>query len=383
MGQIRLIAFFVCSLTACSQTPLPQLPLGVAQDLQNTMVIDSGQFLESARLAEARLDYLTCLEQLKLFAAVAPKMCDASFWQWQARIADKVRDTQSALDARLKWLECSPDDVWLLIDIADGLSRLDRLEEAIEMLKTAVDDPQNQKDLDAARIYLLEHNGMLKRAAELCIELAAQSELTQAKLYYQKASILYEESGDLAAATEAISMAFSDEQLTQISADELVRLRSFELGEPQNVADARKLLYLHSEGELRLIGIRYLVRGHYQGDLQDYIYALNDPNMGVVEVAISQVAIKGNSESLLLIENFLNHSDREIKLAAIRAYESLGAEKDAQLIVAGIDVDDREMFRAWRLCLEKLTNHSIGVDLDPDLDARKSIVQLWQQYLGN
>ena len=368
-------------MAACSGTPSPQLPLSVAHDLQNQFVVDSSDYLADARAADAALDYALCLDNLQKFALAEPEQCDASFWQWQARVAENSDNTQAALRARLQWLTFTPNDVWLRIDIADGYSRLQRLEEGLIVLTYQVEASDEQKTLNDARVFLIEHNGLPKRAAELCMYLADQSDDQQAKLYYQKASMLYEESGNLALATEAISKALTDDDLSALNADELLRLRSFELGEPQNVSDARKLLYMHSNAKFRLIGIRYMMRGFYQGDLQDYIFALDDEDVDVLETAISQVAIRGSATELLLLNKFLAHPHRKIKLAAIRAYESLGVASDAAVVFPLVDVDDRELFRAWRLCLESITNYSIGLELDPDYDTRLSIVGLWQEYL--
>jgi len=369
-------------MAACSGTPSPQLPLGVAQDLRNHFVIDPSDYLAEARAADAALDYALCLDQLQRFALAEPEQCDASFWQWQARVAENAgNNTQVVLDARLKWLTFTPNDVWLRIDIADSYSRLQRLEDGLITLTYQVEDVDEQKTLNDARVSLIEHNGFPKRAADLCIDLAEKSDAQQAKLYYQKASMLYEEAGNLALATEAISKAVTDEDLSALSAEALLRLRSFEFGEPQNVSDARKLLYMHSDAKFRLIGIRYMMRGFYQGDLQDYIFALDDEDVDVLETAISQVAIRGSATELLLLNKFLAHPHRKIKLAAIRAYESLGVAIDAAVIFPLVDVDDRELFRAWRLCLESMTNYSIGLELDPDYDTRLSIVELWQEYL--
>jgi len=369
-------------MAACSGTPSPQLPLGVAQDLRNKFVVDSSDYLAEARAAEAALNYALCLDNLQRFASAEPEKCDASFWQWQARVAENVDNSmQVLLNAQLQWLTYTPNDVWLRIDIADSYSRLQRIEEGLAMLTYQVEDTDEQKTLNDARVSLIEYNGFPKRAAELCMELAEQSDKQQSRLYYQKASMLYEESGNLALATEAISRALTDEDLSALTADELLRLRSFELGEPQNVADARKLLYMHSDAKFRLIGIRYMMRGFYQGDLQDYIFALEDEDVDVLETAISQVAIRGSSVELLLLKEFLMHPSRKIRLAAIRAYESLGVASDAAIIVPLVDIDDREQFRAWRLCLERMTNYSIGLEIDPDYDTRLSIVERWQEYL--
>jgi len=368
-------------MTACSGTQSPRLPLGVAQDLRNQFVVDSNDYLAEARAADAALDYASCLESLQMFASAEPEQCDASFWQWQARVAENSGNTQATLRARLQWLTFTPNDVWLRIDIADSYSRLQRLEDGLTTLTYSVEDPDEQKTLNDARVFLIENNGLPKRAADLCIDLAEKSDSQQAKLYYQKASMLYEEAGNLALAAEAISKALTDEALSDLNAEELLRLRSFELGEPQNVSDARKLLYMHSDAKFRLIGIRYMMRGFYRGDLQDYIFALDDEDVNVLETAISQVAIRGSSAELLLLKEFLTHPHRRIKLAAIRAYESLGVASDATVVFPLVDVDDRELFRAWRLCLESMTNYSIGLELDPDYDARLSIVRLWKEYL--
>ena len=369
-------------MAACSGPPSPQLPLGVGQDLRNQFVVDPDDYLAEARAADAALDYALCLASLQSFASAEPGQCDASFWQWQARVAEKSDNTQAVLEALLQWLTFTPNDVWLRIDIADSYSRLQRLEDGLLMLTHTVEDADEQKTLNDARVFLIEHNGLPRRAAKLCIDLAEQSDLQQAKLYYQKASMLYEDAGDLALATEAISRALSEEDLSALNTDELLRLRSFELGEPQNVSDARKLLYMHSDAKFRLIGIRYMMRGFYQDDLQDYLFALDDEDVDVLETAISQVAIRGSSAELLLLQEFLTHPHRKIRLAAIRAYESLGIASDAVVIFPLVDVDDREQFRAWRLCLESMTDYSIGIELDPDYDTRLSIVGLWQEYLS-
>ncbi|MFT7517617.1 MAG: tetratricopeptide (TPR) repeat protein [Myxococcota bacterium] len=382
MVKCKLIAVACFLCLSCSQAPTPELPLGVAQDLQHAFAFDVEGLLEKARNAEADQQYRSCLDCLQSYASYPQSECDASFWQWQARIAEKLHDAPAALHARQQWLEFTPDDPWLRIDLANDYSNLQRLEEALSVLQVAALVEENQKLLDDAQLYLLEHNELYEKAALLCMEFASKSKATQSKVYYQKASMLFEKSGNLQAATEAISLALSDQALSEVSADELQRLRSFELGQPKNVADARRLLYLQSNAEYRLIGIRYLIRGRYPDDLQDYIAALSDSSVEILEVAISQITRHATTPDLAQVEAFLQHQDRRIRLAAIRAYESLGGLTEAQLILPLAESEDREMFRAWRLAMEKMCGHTIGVDLDPDLASRQSIIEQWQQYLS-
>jgi len=80
------------------------------------------------------------------------------------------------LNAQLQWLTFTPNDVWLRIDIADSYSRLQRIEEGLAMLTYQVENADEQKTLNDARVFLIEHNGFPKRAAELCMDLAEQSE---------------------------------------------------------------------------------------------------------------------------------------------------------------------------------------------------------------
>ena len=114
MVPVRIVLFACCLMAACSGTPSPQLPLGVAQDLRNKFVVDSSDYLAEARAAEAALNYALCLDNLQRFALAEPEKCDASFWQWQARVAENVDNSmQVLLNAQLQWLTFTPNDVWL------------------------------------------------------------------------------------------------------------------------------------------------------------------------------------------------------------------------------------------------------------------------------
>ena len=147
MVPVRIVLSACCLMAACSGTPSPQLPLSVAEDLQNQFVVDSSDYLAEARAADAALDYALCLDNLQRFASAEPEQCDASFWQWQARVAENSDNAQAALRARLQWLKFSPNDVWLRIDIADSYSRLQRLEDGllhIDMLRP-VPEPEVRK----------------------------------------------------------------------------------------------------------------------------------------------------------------------------------------------------------------------------------------------
>jgi tetratricopeptide (TPR) repeat protein len=384
MAISKSIALTALLLGSCSQTAVPVLPAATATQLENAFVVDDDELLNLARTAESHLKYSQCLAYLKDYASRAGVNPDTSFWQWQARVAEQAGDYDSAIKARTAWLELDPADPWIRVDIADDLAKRGNLEEAFSLLSFSLDDADDQKVLTDAHLFLLEYNGLYQDGAEMCLRLADASDSSLAKLYYQKASILFEQAGLLEDAVEAISHALDSEQLDDVATDELQRLRAFELGEPQNVADARRLLYLHQNEGHRLIGIRYLMRGDYPSDLADFVHALADSSQDVVEVAISQIALRGAVSDLSHIENFLGATNNhQLRIAAIRAFASLGNEAHADLILPHADVQARDLFRAWRMCLEQLTGHTIGVGLDPNLEERNAIVRAWRQYLSN
>jgi hypothetical protein len=178
-------------------------------------------------------------------------------------------------------------------------------------------------------------------------------------------------------------LALDESSLQDAAANELARLRAFELGQPQNVADARQLLFLHPDESHRLIGIRYLSRGSYKGDVDDFVKALDDESPQVVEIAISMIGQRGSVSDLTIIEKFLGAENKHgHRIASLRAFASLGDSQHAALILSYAEPELRDLFRAWRSCMESLCGYTIGVALDLDLEQRRALVEQWRQYLG-
>jgi|MDSW01.1.fsa_nt_gb thioredoxin-like negative regulator of GroEL len=337
---------------------------------------------EEALVAEAELDYSRALALLQQYEHLPSANLDGVFWQFWARVSEKLEDYVQSAYAREQRFSLSPGDIWLRIDLADDWSRIGRLAEALELLSEYVPlDSSEVALIRKAQIELMKREGLLSEAAKLLMTWAENSERVKAQVYYQEASILYESAGDRANATKAISLALDEDSLAREKVKELEALQSFELGKPRSVQDARRLLFKHSNPEFRRNGINYLKRGRYPQETADYLIALRDTDVEVVRVAILMLAKIESYESLAKIKPYLYSSNRDIKLAAVRAVESLGEREDAHEVLKIVDLNDRELFRAWMHCLEKLCKHSFGANLDPNYSEREKILTQWQEYL--
>ncbi|PCJ54942.1 MAG: hypothetical protein COA70_04455 [Planctomycetota bacterium] len=143
------------------------------------------------------------------------------------------------------------------------------------------------------------------------------------------------------------------------------------------MADALILLRHHTDPDVRLAGIRYLARDRFPKDVRTFEFALNDPDLRVVRVAIQQLALRSAVSSLEAIVPFTQHQDSEVAVDAIRAVAHLGSTREMPMILQAMDPEDRSKFAAARIAAEKLSGHTLGLSLDPNIEERRNLKLAW------
>ena len=255
--------------------------------------------LQRASEAEGRLNYAEAAMWLDRYEQQPDAVLDESFWFHRAAIAERGGDIERAIEVRMRLLEFRPQDVWLRIDLADDLQQVGRDLEAIEMLEVKLDKVEDNNYALQALVELqsrFEHYGAAAMAAERLANGYEEMQAThEAQLWWQRASSLHEKNNNLKAATLAMEKALVGVDLAEEEAKALARLRAFELGEPENVADAVGLLRYHTDADNRLAGVRYLALDRFPSEVAVFEMALLDPDSRVVRVALAELSKNGGS----------------------------------------------------------------------------------------
>lgn len=379
-----LLCVGLCLLAApsCSNH---QSPYPLTEDMTYSSHVKGQDWLRLTDEAESRLEYAEAGLYLDRFAVENPDRANEEFWFRRAANAEKAGDPIKAAEVRGRLLLTRPEDAWLRIDLADDLSQLDRLAEAVEILDYPLPKPEHQLLLDKARVELLQDMERYPRAAALSEQIAQNVGEDEARIWWQRASSFHEKNGDFGAATIALEKALVGYDLAAEEEAVLARLRAFELGEPQNVGDAVAVLRYHPDADRRLASMRYLQQGPFEYDVATFEMALRDTDARVARRAAQELGArspKGRTAALREVAANIEVPG-QVRSACLRSLGSIGGIADLPFLVQALDPEDREAFRAARRSLETLTGQRLGLGLDPDLEARQKIQGQWQAWLSN
>jgi len=339
--------------------------------------VPADSWLDLARAAEVRLDYAEAGMWLDRYATLPEAELDEDFWFRRAALAEKGGDPYRSAEVRETLLTTRPDDLWLRIDLADDYQQTGREMEALAVLDVSFADSQEQAYAWAAMVTLLLQQDRKLEAALRCEQLGNLTQGSESQEWWQRASSLHEQMGDLTRAMICIERALDGVVLREEEQRVVQRLHAFELCQPENVADALMLLRHHTDPDMRLEGIRYLARDRFPKDIGSFEFALNDPDLRVVRLAMQQLALRAPVGRTGAILPFLQHQDSAVVVQALRSLTVLGTAAEMAPILDVMDPEDRSRFRAARAACEAITNHSIGLGLDPDLEQRRSLKLAW------
>ncbi len=344
--------------------------------------VPSSSWLDLAKQAEARLQWQEAGIWLDRYARLPEAQLDEEFWFHRAAVAEQAGDLYRSAEVREQLLAKHPEDVWLRIDLADDYQQLGRGGEAVQLLQVAVAYDDDRQHLGLALVTLLEQQERWYDAAEQAERLAMESRESVARQWWERASAFYEKGGDLTRATICMERALKGWDLGAEEKRVLERLRAFELGEPENVADALLLLRNHPDPEMRLKGIRYLARDRFPNDVGVMEFALRDQDPRILVIALEQIAQRSERGRQAAVLPLLQHDDERVVLRALRALRQVGTETALGAVITAMDPDNRAQFRAARDAAEAISGHAIGLGLDPSLEERRQIKKAWVDWFA-
>ncbi len=364
-----------CTSTAPGPGEAPELPPHLSHPPS-----DYAGWMRSSSQAESRLDWEAagyCMDRAHEIDADAS---DAAFWNRRAGLADRVDDREAGIAAREQLLALRPDDLMVRVDLADDLGATGRLAQSMRVLEFDYADAEDQRVAWEAAVIIQERAGDFGAAAKYARLVASDPGDRNPRIWWQRASSLHERDGDLAAATEAIQHALADADLRKEEEAALARLRAFETGDAQTVSDGISLLRFHVDGDLRLAGLRFLAGEEFERDVNIFERALRDVDTRVVCGALVELARRSEPGRVEVILPLLQHSEQDVRLAAIAALGALATRVDIPLLISLMTPEDRAQFRAARRAVEAATDHTIGTGLDPNLEERQGLRQAWELW---
>ena len=370
-------------MTACVTSD----PFPLETPTQYSDRIANQDALQRAREAEGRMNFAEAGMWLDRYEQQEDAILDESFWFHRAAIAERGGDLLRALTVREKLLLLRPQDVWLRMDLADDYQQVGRDLEAIEVLEVPLANAEDQNYAWQALVELhvrFEHYGPAAEVAErLAQSLETFGAEHEAQMWWQRASSLHEKNNNLRAATLTMEKALVGVDLAEEEAKALARLRAFELGEPENAADAVGLLRYHTNPDMRLAGVRYLAQGRFPTEVPTIEMALRDPDSRVVRVALAELSARAERGRVAAVLPLLNAESQDIRIAAIRAVGVLGTSDQVPQLLAALIPEDRSLFRVARTALHGVCDERLSIKMDPDLEERRKLRELWLAWGGS
>lgn len=272
--------------------------------------------------------------------------------------------------------------------MADLAAELDRPETELRALAgLSAWDPRDPEVLER-RVALLEDAGREEEAARL-LEDAARSGAVVGfprRRLLEDAARIRRRLGQFALAAADLEEALRD--LDPEAADAAVpgSVRAFAEGRFQEPSEARAVLRLHPDPELRRAAVRWLAERRFPEELPTFVAALADPDPEVVRVAVAELAARTPDEARARVAPALlavaGGDDEELALAALDALEGLSTEAEVPGLLALLATDDRARFRAVRRVLEAVAGPGVddGGGLDPDPARRDEVRAFWRAW---
>lgn len=374
-----LVVLFACSSGDANQPVEERLERYMTERRE----LRPEQWLELAAAAEKGQDWEYAAYSLDRAKLGHPELAQDLEWiQRRVRAAEFLDDSETAAGLRSRWLELEPENFLLAVDQADDWQRMGRGAEARRLLEGFRQHREHRPAALQALAVLLERDEAFLEAAQVLEELASESEPERAQILFQEASRLRETGGDLGGALESLEQSLAGVDLEEEERRTLERLKAFEEGEPQSVADAVALMRMHPDPDYRFRGAIYLSRGPFPDQLRVFASVLGDPDTRVVRVAIRELSLRGDDAWAPEVGALLAHADPQVQLAAVQALERIGTFDQLPSLVDLLLPEDRSLFRATRKTLEAISGHRIGAELDPKLPRRQEIAAEWRKWLA-
>lgn len=332
--------------------------------------------------AESRGDAPALLAALRRGSGTEEAAQDADFWRRLLAAAEAAGDGAWRIEARARLLALRPEDAELRRAQAADLLRSGAPDLALACLDAA---PSPMQDT-AGRVLHAEAQAALGRHAEAAreFEAAAAEATTDAGRLWARASSAWERAGARDAATRAIERALAGVELDPREHAALSRLRAFELGEIGSASDARAVLRLHDDADLRLAAARYLAGAEFPDAVATFGAATADPDARVRRVCLRALAERcGPLERAYLVARCVERvpdEDLEVRIAALDALASAGSRAEIPLLLEALDPADRAQFRAARRALEQICGPVVPGPRDPDAEQRGALREAWRAW---
>ncbi|MDP7061531.1 MAG: HEAT repeat domain-containing protein [Planctomycetota bacterium] len=384
---MRPSAFFRLALAAslatsiCAACSVASDPFPLDAPLTYSEQITDQDALQYAVEAEDRGNFHEAGMWMDRYAKQDGAILDKAYWLKRAEVAERAADLAKAIEVRENLLAFNLQDVHLRLKLADSLQQVGRDLEAIDVLDFDFEDSADQVFASRALVELFVRFDSFGQAAEVAEGLAAdygnRGDEHAAKMWWHRASSLHEQNGDLRATTIAMENALKGVELAEEERLALARLRAFELGAPETVADAVGLLRYHPDAEPRLAGARFLAKESFANDVATFEMALFDPDVRVLRIALTELSKRSERGQVEALLPLLESESAEIRIATLRTLAALGTVEQLPQLCAALVPEDRAQFRAARFALNEVTNMRLSEELDPELEERQKLRELW------
>ncbi|MBT4028433.1 MAG: hypothetical protein HOE66_03350 [Planctomycetes bacterium] len=337
----------------------------------------AADWLALADEAEARLSWdelALCLDRWAM--EYEP---DEAWMQRRVQAAVQMEDVDTSARYRVLLLAVHPDDVLLRIQLATDLKRLDRGLEGVMLLEAVLggENPPADVLLALAEIHRFDQRWI--EAAEAYERLAKTSQADAAR-WWQAASQMREQAGDMIGATANLDRALVQSDLGDSEKRSMERLKAFQMGVPQNVGDAIDLMQHHPEPGFRLQGAEYLSHLDFEQSISVFRGALLDSDLRLVRIGLVELGLRLEVGEGAFLYPLLSHTDSDVAFDALQALARIAVMSDVPALLEQLDPTKRSHFRMAHKGLEAASGNVIGSDLDPNQDRRQELHDLWQQW---
>ena len=341
--------------------------------------LDSGAWLRLAKEAEENGDWQkvgVCLDSF-----LGSRTPTNHWLERRINAAEMAENWQECALFQGDLLHREPEHLELRIGFCATLQRLGRGNEGVMHMEYEVRKPNHRETALRVILLLQERDQRWLDAAMTAERLAKDTSLEDYRLLFLRASRLREKSGDMQGAVKDMELALQGIRLSPGEERLLSRLRALESGEIQNVANALLILRQHEYADYRYRAILYLADESFPRDAEVFARALGDQDLRVIRLAIQELAHRGGKDCAVDFVPLCSHDDRGVRIDALGALAKRGTLAELPAVLNAMDPLDREIFRAARKSLEEISNHAIGLSLDPELEERQALVAAWQEWI--
>ena len=289
-------------------------------------------------------------------------------------------DLSYRAELRRKMLDLRPNSASLQIDLGRDLLDLGHYELAESLFHAASSSPEFEVFATMELAHLQELNGRLSVAAALLEQKANSASISDRRMLLEKASRLRQKDGDMQTALANLEMALKDVNVSEGERRLLEQMQAFQRGEFTHTDDAIKVFRQHANLEMRLQAGKFLGGREFPNSAAVFADVLTDSNPAILLLAISELSQRGESMDSEPLLPLLDHPDTEIKVAATSALGKLDAKDAIPVLLDRLDPQNRILFRAQNLALERLSGVTISSELDAKLEQRIEIADTWADW---